>query len=159
MRPSLFLLPTVLVIAIAVACQPAAESPATPAAPAVAAAPAAPTPTPADLAGSTAESFRAVGNEPGWLAQVDSGKETVLHVEIDYGQTRHDVTAPTQGADGWAGTTADGTPVKLSVQRVPCQDGMSGKQFQAKAMLTVGTRQLHGCGNFSASASEPTPAR
>ncbi len=27
---------------------------------------------------------------------------------------------------------------------------MSGEAFEAKVMLTVGTRQYHGCGNFGA---------
>ena len=45
---------------------------------------------------------------------------------------------------------ADGTDIKLSFQRTTCQDDMSGEAFEAKAMLTVGTRQYHGCGNFGA---------
>ena len=45
---------------------------------------------------------------------------------------------------------SDGTDVKLSFQRTTCQDDMSGEAFEAKAMLTVGTRQYHGCGNFGA---------
>ena len=98
-------------------------------------------------ADAAAQAFRATGNEPGWLAEVGVGG-TGLRVEVDYGQTRYEVAAPSAGPDGWAGAAADGTPVKLSIQRVPCQDDMSGRAFEAKAMLTVGTRQLHGCGAF-----------
>jgi len=143
MRPSFFLLPTALVVALAVACQSSdVPSPAvdgtgrdTPVAPA---------------AGSEvpAQAFRATGNEPGWLAQVSGDAPHALHVEVDYGQTTYEIVAPTQGPDGWAGTATDGTPVKLSIERVACQDDMSGQEFEAKAMLTVGTRQLHGCGGF-----------
>lgn len=93
--------------------------------------------------------FRATGNEPGWLAVVD-GDTPGLQVEVDYGERRFDVAAPTAGADGWSGKAADGTDVKLSFQRTTCQDDMSGEAFEAKAMLTVGTRQYHGCGNFGA---------
>jgi len=90
--------------------------------------------------------FRATGNEPGWVAEVgDAGSG--MRVEVDYGQTHYEVAAPSEGADGWAGSAADGTPIRLVVQRVPCQDDMSGQSFDAKVMLTVGTRQLHGCGN------------
>lgn len=96
---------------------------------------------------ATPQAFRATGNEPGWLAEVGVGGAG-LRVEVDYGQTRYEVAAPSAGPDGWAGAAADGTPVKLSIQRVPCQDDMSGRAFEAKAMLTVGTRQLHGCGAF-----------
>lgn len=93
--------------------------------------------------------FRATGNEPGWLAVVD-GDAPGLQVEVDYGERRFDVAAPTAGADGWSGKAADGTDVKLSFQRTTCQDDMSGESFEAKTMLTVGTRQYHGCGNFGA---------
>lgn len=143
MRPSLFLLPTALIVALAIACQPANDSPARPdpaAAPVVEAPPLEATPT----------AFRATGNEPGWVAVFGGDQFAGLHVEVDYGQSTYDVAAPAQGPDGWTGTAADGTPVKLSIQRVPCQDDMSGREFEAKAMLTVGTRQLHGCGNFTA---------
>lgn len=150
MRPSFFLLPTVLVVALAVACQPAAD----PALNGEAAA-AGPSDAPAAVVAPAAEgrasdAFRATGNEPGWLAEVAAGGGSALRVEVDYGQTQYEVAAPTHGPDGWAGAAADGTPIKLSVQRVPCQDDMSGKTFDAKVMLTVGTRQLHGCGSFSA---------
>lgn len=93
--------------------------------------------------------FRAIGNEPGWMAVVD-GEAPVLQVEVDYGERRFQVAAPTAGADGWAGKAADGTPIKLSFQRTSCQDGMSGESFEAKAMLTIGAHQYHGCGNFGA---------
>ncbi|WP_295568109.1 MliC family protein [uncultured Stenotrophomonas sp.] len=93
--------------------------------------------------------FRASGNEPGWLAVVD-GDAPGLQVEVDYGERRFDVAKPTEGADGWSGKASDGTDVKLSFQRTTCQDDMSGEAFEAKAMLTVGTRQYHGCGNFGA---------
>ncbi len=147
MRPSFFLLPAVLVVALAVACQPADAPPSgkvetaavTPAAQA------------AGNNGTTStRAFRATGNEPGWMVRVAGDAPHALHVEVDYGETVYEVAAPTQGADGWAGTAADGTPVKLSIQRVACQDDMSGQEFEARAMLTVGTRQLHGCGGFVA---------
>lgn len=151
MRPSLFLLPTVLVVALAVACQPAADPKAegegTAAGPA--AAPIAEA-EPALAAPTANDAFRAVGTEPVWMAEVGAGGDAALRVEVDYGQTHYEVAAPTHGPDGWAGAAADGTPIKLSVQRVPCQHDGSGEMADAKAMLTVGTRQLHGCGSFSA---------
>jgi len=102
------------------------------------------------VAADTAQrAFRATGNEPGWRADV-AADGALLAVDVDYGQTRYEVTQPSAGADGWAGSAADGTPVKLSIQQVPCQDDMSGETFEAKAMLTVGARQLHGCGRFIA---------
>ena len=91
--------------------------------------------------------FRATGNEPGWLAVVD-GDAPGLQVEVDYGERRLQVPAPTQGADGWIGKATDGTDIKLSYQRTTCEDDMSGEAFEAKVNLTIGARQYHGCGNF-----------
>ena len=95
-------------------------------------------------------SFRAAGSDSGWLASVNARSRAGLHVEVDHGQTVYEVPAPTQGPDGWAGTATDGTLVKLSIQRAPCQDSASGDMYPARAMLAVGARQLHGCGSFHA---------
>ncbi|MGL4691280.1 MAG: MliC family protein [Stenotrophomonas maltophilia] len=103
----------------------------------------------ADAAGG----FRATGNEPGWLAQVGAGATPALHIEMDYGERKLEIPSPTQGRDGWSGTAADGTPVKLTFQRTVCQDDMSGQAFGATAMLTVGARQYHGCGDFAGAPS------
>jgi len=98
---------------------------------------------------AAAAGFRATGNEPGWVAQVAPGAAPSLHVETDYGARTLEIQAPTQGRDGWSGTAADGTPVKLTFQRTVCQDDMSGTAFGATTMLTVGARQYHGCGDFA----------
>jgi uncharacterized membrane protein len=100
-----------------------------------------------------AAGFRATGNEPGWLAQVGAGATPALHIEMDYGERKLEIASPTQGRDGWSGTAADGTPVKLTFQRTVCQDNMSGQAFGATAMLTVGARQYHGCGDFAGAPS------
>ncbi|WMJ69032.1 MliC family protein [Stenotrophomonas sp. 24(2023)] len=96
--------------------------------------------------------FHARGNEPGWTADVEAGIHggPVLRVEVDYGDRRFEVPTPAQGADGWIGKATDGTDIKLSFQRGACEDDMSGEPFEARAMLTVGTRQYHGCGTFAA---------
>ena len=107
------------------------------------AAPEATTPT------ASAPAFRATGNEPGWLAQVSDGAAPRLHVETDYGEKKYEIAAPTQGQDGWSGKAEDGTEIKLTFQRTVCEDNMSGKAFGATAMLTVGARQYHGCGDFA----------
>ncbi|MEG2804832.1 MliC family protein [Stenotrophomonas sp.] len=108
-----------------------------------------PTPMPAADAAVTDVGFRATGNEPGWLAEVAAGATPQLRVETDYGQRTFAIDNPTQGKDGWSGKAADGTEVKLSFQRTVCQDDMSGKAFGTTAMLTVGARQYHGCGDFA----------
>lgn len=105
---------------------------------------------PAPAAEGTAHAgFRATGNEPGWLAEVAAGATPRLRVETDYGQRTFEIPTPTQGKDGWSGKAADGTDIKLTFQRTVCQDDMSGQAFGTTAMLTVGARQYHGCGDFA----------
>lgn len=147
--------PLIFSLAIAtglVACQPAQQ--ADTAAPAAAAAPtetppAAVAPPSLDAQAQAAPAFRATGNEPGWLAQVSAGENPVLHVETGFGEQKFDVMSPTQGKDGWSGKAADGTDIKVTFQRTVCHDDMSGQAFGATVMLTVGTRQYHGCGDFA----------
>ena len=118
-----------------------------------AALPAAAAPVAAAAGSAGAGGFRATGNEPGWMAQLVPGSSPTLRVETDYGQRRLEVAAPTQGKDGWSGQAADGTEVKLTFQRTVCHDDMSGQAFGASAMLTVGARQYHGCGDFAGAPS------
>lgn len=105
-------------------------------------------PTPA-VTDSAQAGFRATGNEPGWVAEVAAGDAPRLQVQTDYGERHFEIAAPTQGRDGWSGKAEDGTDIKLTFQRTVCQDDMSGQAFGTTAMLTVGARQYHGCGDFA----------
>lgn len=92
--------------------------------------------------------FRAVGNEPGWLVEVGSGKTPALHAELDYGQRVLDVRHVQTTARGFRGNATDGTRITLDIERVPCRDDMSGQPFPAKATLQVGDKSYSGCGVF-----------
>jgi len=94
--------------------------------------------------------FRAIGNEPGWLAEIGQGERPPLHAELDYGERRLDVAAmqPLSGLLGYAGTAADGTRVRLVLERRECSDGMSDARYPVAATLEVGTRTYSGCGRF-----------
>ncbi len=96
--------------------------------------------------------FRAVGNEPGWFVEVNPGDAPRLHATLDYGERKIEVTKvqALSGLLGWAGRTADGTEVRLLVERAACQDGMSAELFEAKAELTVASQRYDGCGAFLA---------
>jgi len=90
--------------------------------------------------------FRAVGSEPGWWVEVGSGERPPLQALLDYGDRRLAVAHARRIEDGYAGTAADGTPVKLQVRRERCQDGMSGEAFEANVRLQVGDHDYRGCG-------------
>jgi uncharacterized membrane protein len=51
---------------------------------------------------------------------------------------------------GFAGTAADGTKVRVVLERKPCSDGMSDATYPVDAMLDVGGTAYRGCGRFLA---------
>jgi uncharacterized membrane protein len=91
-------------------------------------------------------SFRAVGQEPGWLLEV---ADSVLIVETDYGSERNEAREYTRENDSQgftlhaAGTSAD---IRVEVIEEQCVDTMSGERFEASVRLFVDDRELAGCG-------------
>lgn len=106
--------------------------------------------SPWDAARDRGIAFRAVGNEPGWWVEVGAGKTPSLHAELDYGERKLDVAGAEATADGFRGSTGDGVKVALAATRKACQDDMSGQDFPATAVLTVGDKTYRGCGRFLA---------
>lgn len=90
--------------------------------------------------------FRAIGNEPGWLLEVGHGERPVLRAELDYGERTVELQGLSQAGDGWTGETADGSAVAVEVERVDCNDGMSGARFEAAVQLRLGDARYRGCG-------------
>lgn len=94
--------------------------------------------------------LRAVGQEPGWWAEVGAGDSPPLHAELDYGERKIDV-AKTQGISsthGFGGQLDDGTAVVLRTWQEPCSDAMSGERFEHRVELAVGDRVYKGCGAY-----------
>lgn len=92
--------------------------------------------------------FRAVGSEPGWFVEVGKGDSPSLQATLDYGDREITVANAKPAGLGFAGATADGTAVTLAIQRVRCQDGMSGEAFEATVQLVVDDKTYRGCGAF-----------
>ncbi len=94
--------------------------------------------------------IRAVGQEPGWLADIFGGDEPKMQLQLDYGQRTLTVDRargqgnPDQQRFAYTGET-DGERVHLEFRRASCRDNMSGHHFPLRAELTVGGRQLWGC--------------
>ena len=99
--------------------------------------------------------FRAQGNEPGWMTEVQLGERPSIHVEVDYGNRKFEVAEATEDPTGWAGTAPDGTEVHLRFERGDCQDDMSGERFEATAVLNVGGKEYRGCGRFKGGGAPP----
>lgn len=89
--------------------------------------------------------FRAVGSEPGWSAEV-AGTPPALDAQLDYGERRLHVPLRA-AADGYVGNDASG-PVRLRIEKTACEDGMSGQRFEARVTLAVGDREYRGCGAY-----------
>jgi uncharacterized membrane protein len=105
-------------------------------------------PSPWDAAQARGIGFRAIGNEPGWLVEVGRGDAPALHAVLDFGSRPLDVARATATPDGFSGQTADGALLTLTIQRVVCSDSMSGQDFPASAVLSVGDSTYRGCGRF-----------
>ena len=96
--------------------------------------------------------LRAMGNEPGWFAEVDRGEAPRLRAELDYGERKVEVASAqplTQGdATGFRGTTTGGDALELRIRRIRCHDDMSGHPYPASAELVIGESTYRGCAAF-----------
>lgn len=113
-------------------------------------------PAPQDSAavpGATSPGFRAIGQEPGWLAEVAPGDAPAIRLLLDYGERRLSLQRSTRfGGDGdrtfgYRGTAGDLT-VELRIHRETCHDAMSGEAFETRVELLVGETRFDGCGGF-----------
>jgi putative lipoprotein len=91
--------------------------------------------------------FRAIGQEPGWLLEIDEGRS--LRLLYDYGQRSVTMTAPAAVTVAGRRTyTARDAADRLQViiEAAPCQDTMSGEPFPDTVRVTVNDLELRGCG-------------
>lgn len=106
-------------------------------------------PMPWEEARARGVAFRAVGQEPGWVVEVDRGERPAMRLLLDYGERRLvvDAAMPLAEGEGFRGE-ADGVAAELRIHREPCQDAMSGESFPVRVELRVGSERFTGCGRF-----------
>ena len=90
--------------------------------------------------------FAGVGQEPGWLLQIDS----VITFSYDYAQRTLTVPVPrpmpeATGAKVWH-VKNDSTDLQVVVAETPCEDAMSGKPYPATVTVTLNGQVYRGCG-------------
>lgn len=104
--------------------------------------------SPWDDARERGVAFRGIGNEPGWLVEVDGGNAPSLRAQLDYGERNIEASNLDTAPDGSriSGRTAEGDDVSLAIAIEDCSDGMSDQIYPASAELTVGERSYRGCG-------------
>lgn len=91
---------------------------------------------------------RAVGQEPGWMVEIEPDRR--MHVLADYGQIEFEMDAPIERA-GPNGETVYRAPpgehrVEVRVLESPCQDTMSGEDFPLTVHLLLNGTEYQGCG-------------
>ncbi len=93
--------------------------------------------------------FRAVGQEPGWVLEIEEGRRITF--ATDYGETRVQAPAPAPEVDSGTGRAtyrARGGAHALTVvvERAPCSDIMSGEHYPRTVRVTLDGREHAGCG-------------
>ena len=91
--------------------------------------------------------FRAIGQEPGWYLEIDSGRS--MRLVYDYGEMEASAPAPppivTERRITYTARSGDGM-LTVTIDEQPCQDGMSGQPFSHAVTVTLGSLALRGCG-------------
>lgn len=109
-----------------------------------------PATSPEDAARLLGFDFRALGQEPGWLLDVDLDRQ--LRWAGDYGVVRFATPAPevieeTDSSRVWR-AVGDGREIVVTVVDRPCRDAMSGQPFTHSVTVEVGGDVLDGCGRW-----------
>ena len=92
--------------------------------------------------------FRATGNEPGWLLELDAD----LQIEFvgDYGNYRVITPVPVPDLDSAQRSSyhavTESHDLLLTIETKPCQDSMSGMQFSQEVRILLDGRAYNGCG-------------
>lgn len=93
--------------------------------------------------------FRALGQEPGWHAEViPAGPMTLV---LDYGERTITVPAPEPvelegGARGYETQDQANRLILLLIEPIVCFDTMSGQVFPATVTVAIGDERYRGCG-------------
>lgn len=106
-----------------------------------------PAPPPDTAKPRVATALRAIGTEPGWLAEVDAGPKPKMRLQLDYGLRKMElsIVIENEQKDGYVGVTDDGTLIGLIYKRERCSDGMSDRVYTASAALWDGHKMYQGC--------------
>jgi uncharacterized membrane protein len=91
--------------------------------------------------------FRAIGQEPGWLLEIDGERGMLL--SLDYGETRIEARLPAPQRHGQQlrySVRTDAGQVDIAITEAACRDIMSGEAFPTAVSVTVAGWQHDGCG-------------
>jgi putative lipoprotein len=92
--------------------------------------------------------FRATGNEPGWLLEIDAD----LQIEFvgNYGDYRVITPVPVPDLDSAQKSSyhavTETHDLLITIESKPCQDSMSGMQFNQQVRILLDGNAYNGCG-------------
>jgi uncharacterized membrane protein len=92
-------------------------------------------------------SFRAIGQEPGWLLEITDGQEIVIVTE--YGNDRSSlpyVEPVVNKAERRTQYLLEDHGAEIEIRGEPCRDVMSGEEFAVSVTVKYADRSLQGCG-------------
>jgi putative lipoprotein len=95
--------------------------------------------------------FRAVGQEPGWILDVQADGR--IDVEADYGESVYHFPPVEPEVDAGAGRTVhriqtEAHRATIVIEDEPCRDSMSGWPYEATVTFTLDGREYLGCGRW-----------
>ena len=94
--------------------------------------------------------FRGVGQEPGWVLEIDCEKE--ISLLTDYGQQRVVFPLSTQRSVADSAVTyrasSEAHSIEVRIEPTPCADVMSGEPYPATVAVRFDGRALEGCGRW-----------
>ena len=93
--------------------------------------------------------FRAVGNEPGWYLEINTGD--TIRFFSNYGQDRYEFAAPKPKIDKQARITTymthnDANTLTVVIHGRSCRDSMSGESFASSVTVILDNTKFQGCG-------------
>lgn len=92
--------------------------------------------------------FRAVGNEPGWVLEIQGEN---LSLQTDYGKQQYLFELAAMVEDQASATTvysasSDKHSIEVTLRGESCQDTMADKSYQTTVTIALDDRTLSGCG-------------
>lgn len=92
-------------------------------------------------------SFRAIGQEPGWVLEITDGSQILL--VTGYGQTRRNMPylKPAKFLEQQRTRfVLEENEIVIEIHDSPCRDTMSGEEFPVSVRIELGGSKLRGCG-------------
>jgi len=91
--------------------------------------------------------FRAVGQEPGWLLEITSGESIVLSTNYGENVSHYAYVEPAMyAAEGRTQYVMEDANLVVEIRGFPCTDVMSGEEFDVSVSVIEAERRLEGCG-------------